>query len=82
MSRLSLYIPFRLTRENGFFNTNGAPQALFGYSATLKLEPPYSYLVLEEVPAEEAEAVLKRTRRCLVWASIGRLYEPRITCFT
>ena len=71
MSNLTLLIPLRLPPQHGFFDPEGLqPQKVLGFTALLKSEPPYCYLELQEVPAEQADDVLERVRRSLKWAAV------------
>jgi hypothetical protein len=48
-----------------------APGKFLGVAARLNLEQsPYCYLVLEDVPVDEADSLAERARRCLTWAAV------------
>jgi hypothetical protein len=67
----TLHIPLHLTSAKRFFNPNAATAEFLGFAARLSLEqPPYCYLVLDNVPLAESEAILERARRGLTWAAV------------
>jgi hypothetical protein len=71
MVDLTLLIPMQLPPQHGFFNPHGMPKpTLLGLPAALKIQPPYCYLEVREVPAEQAEQVLEQVRNCLKWAAV------------
>jgi len=68
---INLSIPLRTPQENGFFIHNGSPQKrLFGYPLLMRVQEPYAYLELQQVPFEEAADILRKVRLILSWAAL------------
>ena len=83
MSFLTLVIPLQLPPHNRFFQDRLAPQKLLGFDARLRLEPPpgsareamlgpppYAYLELQQVPADQVNEVFESAVRCIKWAAV------------
>jgi hypothetical protein len=71
MANVTLLIPLQLPQQHGFFNPDGTPQAtLLGFPVGLRLQSPYCYLELRDVPDARAGETLKQVRNCLKWAAV------------
>ncbi|MCA1542035.1 hypothetical protein I6F18_18930 [Bradyrhizobium sp. NBAIM32] len=71
MAMVNISIPLKTAHGDGFYQAKGvAPKNLFGYRLGLKIDNPYLYLVLENVPSEVAAEVLEKVRALLPWAAV------------
>lgn len=71
MSCVNISIPLRTASMNGFFIHCGTPQRqLLGYVVRMRVQEPYAYLELLNVPAEMAAELLERVRAIVPWAAV------------
>lgn len=71
MATVNISIPLRTAPGDGFYSfAEAAPKHLFGYRLGLKIDDPYYYLLLEDVPSENAAEVLEKVRAVLPWAAV------------
>jgi len=71
VTRVNVSIPLRTTSENGFFiHHDATPRQLLGYVVRIRVQQPYAYLELQDVPLELAAGLLDRVRAIIPWAAL------------
>jgi hypothetical protein len=70
MTTVTLRVPLQMPRHQGFFNLEGNAGTLLGRRLSFIPDRPYSYLILEGVPVDDANTLLRAVRRCLIWAAV------------
>ena len=71
MAFVNLSIPLRTTSQNGFFiHGDSSPRYLLGHAVRMRLQEPYVYLELQNIPSEVAPDLLDKIRLIVPWAAL------------
>ncbi len=71
MACVNISIPLRTASENGvFIHCEAHQRQLLGYAVRMRVQEPYAYLELQNVPAEMASGLLDRVRATVPWAAL------------
>jgi len=68
---VNISIPLRTTSENGFFiHGNSSQRHLLGHIVRMRIQQPYAYLELHNIPLEAAAKLLDQVRAIVPWAAL------------
>lgn len=71
MPSYDLFVPFKTSRHDGFFNVEPEQaRSLLGCTVRLLKQTPYHYVILERVDEGSAPELLGKLRRLMPWASL------------